>query len=252
MISFRHARTKIVATMSNGTTTVIVPNSTVIPVGTGDAVSFEGAFNSYAKALVALAPNVELEEHLDEIFEDHDGGDPEGIDPIDTGNLINAESWGWTKGTDRWWIVPLGFQSAAVPLSSTSLWMADSMDGGSVSAASLYTPEAALSWSSDSEGIADWFDITYFPDPAVVAVETFGAVYGGFFEWVRLCPCCDDEGWVAQIRADETLAPGAEQKGWNLVWEPCPEHAGGCEFTDIDGHHAEWTGTRWNTSRPQH
>ena len=152
---------------------------------------------------------------------------------------------------------PLVDRAARIPLRSGTAFVSLALDGrqygrGSIAAASLYTPEAALSWSSVSEGITDWFEITYFQDPAVVAVETFGAVYGGSFEWVRLCPCCDDGGWVAQISADETLAPGAEQKGWNLVWEPCPEHAGGCEFTDIDGQHAEWTGTRWNIAHPQH
>lgn len=245
-LEFMRAPRTIIVVSSDGTPPRKVPafprtaatgkEQVEVAVGRGDKLVLNGPLTDFTAALRALVPSPKLMEQLEEEADLSGLGwsDLEDADPIDTGNTINGEAWGWVQGTERWYLLPADFQSEAVVLSKAFGSMESSMTGGFTSATVKFTPTAALySLADDNEGHLT-FDVTYNPDPKRVARRPFVDVLEGRFDdpW---CPLCEDNEWVIRLAVNPDLAPGVEQRAWRSVYRLCKKHRANPTFEDGEG-----------------
>lgn len=183
----------------------------------------------------SFRPDVSLEAELDPLIPEVI--DLDEVDPVDTGNRVNGESWGWLRGSDRWWLVPLGFRSNGTTLAMITLSNEESMFDGPLGARATYRSPVTVIWYFNAENIEeDFLEVLYGVEPAKAATYCFERCGYNTF-----CPCCNEmPGLVVDVTVDQTLAPEIDQIGWAAVWKACPAHAAGC----TDGY-VTWTGKEW-------
>jgi hypothetical protein len=201
-------------------------------LGASESLSASGSFAECAQC----RPSSDLEVDLELLVPDD--SDLDEVDPVDAGNLVNGEPWGWLRGHNRWWLVPLDLRTNCRLIAAMSVRNEGSMFGGPKSIWASYRAPVTAIWHADfDEPETNWLEVMYDAEPAESARQCF--------EWFAdntFCPGCEEApGLVADVWVDEELAPGADQVGWAAVWTACRSHSSGC----TDGY-VKWSGQRWS------
>lgn len=198
--------------------------------------------------LATCAPTEQLQEELELIYEDLlDAFRAEEVPPIDVGNRVNGEAWGWFRcydfdGEDHWQLLPVNFQDVAAELITISATQELSRTGAFFRGGCRHVGGTAVSWFTYDEA-GSWLDVNYDIDLASTTEHLCNALFDG--EGDPLCPDADEHGWEVELDLAPELDLATVQRCLNILWTPCgndPSH----EQLDVLGQKWCWSGDGWS------
>lgn len=192
-----------------------------------------------------IRPDDALDADLEALYEADDYEATEDAAPVDAGNSVDGEAWGWFRTIGEsaagspWRLVPLSFPELSENVVAFSAWQSASMTGAVRSSGASILRDVAIVWNDDDEN-GRFIDVIYGGvdrDELVVGAVSSVLEGGG-----PLCPEHPD-GWVLSLDVSERANEAVVVRAVGLIWRPCDQHLDA--IVEVSGGTWRWVGEAW-------